>query len=166
MVYETCYTYNANLNPISTGLCLHPICTGGEGGKFVPLLKNWLVSDKNKTFCLLELFFVKSFKINFLRLRHHENDDDVIKTSKTLQQHANLSKSCKILFSAWTFVISRTSLIKLACINAWWRHMHDDVIFIIMWLLLFVTFCNSDYTIIHKILKYCSIIFIMSFSSW
>ena len=55
--------YNANLNLISTGLFLLytlfvPV---GRGGKFVPLLKNRLVSDKNKTFCLLELFFVKFF---------------------------------------------------------------------------------------------------------
>ena len=54
------------------------------GGKFAPLTKNRLVSDKSKIFCLLKVIFVKFLKINLLRLWHHENDDDVIKTSKSL----------------------------------------------------------------------------------
>ena len=38
------------------------------GGKFAPLSKNRLVSDRIKIFWLLKLFFVKFLKTNFLRL--------------------------------------------------------------------------------------------------
>ena len=72
------FRYVVKLNPISTGLFLHPICT--EGGKFDPLSKNRLVSDRSKKFLLLKLFFVKFLEINILRLLRHENDDDLIKT--------------------------------------------------------------------------------------
>ena len=47
------------LNPTSTGLFLHPICTGGQ---ICPLSKNSLVSDKSKIFYMLKLFFVKFLK--------------------------------------------------------------------------------------------------------
>ena len=40
----------------------------GGGGKFAPLSKNQLVSDRMEIFWLLKLFFVKFLKINFLRL--------------------------------------------------------------------------------------------------
>ena len=52
-------------NLISTRLFLHPICTGR--GKFAPLSKNRLVSDRSTIFCLLKLFFVKFLKIHILR---------------------------------------------------------------------------------------------------
>ena len=61
------YDYaKSRLNLISTGQFLHPICT--ERGKFAPLSKNRLVSDRSTIFCLLKLFFVKSLKIHILRL--------------------------------------------------------------------------------------------------
>ena len=39
----------------------------GGGGKFAPLSKNRLVSDRSKIFCMLKLFFVKFLKIKILR---------------------------------------------------------------------------------------------------
>ena len=60
----------------------------------MPLSKNQLVSDKSKIFWLLKLFFVTFLNRNILRLSLHENNDDIIKTSKFLQEHANLSKCC------------------------------------------------------------------------
>ena len=36
-----------------------PYLYRGGGGKFAPLSKNCLVSDRSKIFCLLRLFFVK-----------------------------------------------------------------------------------------------------------
>ena len=59
---------NLCINPISTGLFLHPISTGG-GGKLLPTQsKNCLVSDRSKIFCLLKFFFVKFFKLTIIRL--------------------------------------------------------------------------------------------------
>ena len=57
-------------------------------GKVAPLSKNRLVSDRSKNFGWLKPFFVKFLKINILRFWRYKNDDDVIKTSKFLQQHA------------------------------------------------------------------------------
>ena len=57
-----------------------------RGGN-LPLLppsKNQLVSDRRKIFWILKLFFVEFLKINILRLRCHENNDDIIETSKSL----------------------------------------------------------------------------------
>ena len=39
----------------------------GGGGKFAPLSKNRLVSDRSKIFCMLKLLFVKFLKIKILR---------------------------------------------------------------------------------------------------
>ena len=100
------------------------------------------------------LFFVKFFKINFLWLWRHENNDDVIKTSKFLKQHANLPKCCEILVLVWTFVISKTSLIKSSqmmtssCMmtsHAWWRH-------IILWIII-LYFCEI-YQLFYNFVKY------------
>ena len=67
---------------MSTELFLHPFVPGG--GQIYPLPKNRLVSDRSKIFCLLKLFFVKFLKINILKLWRHENNEGVIKTSKSL----------------------------------------------------------------------------------
>ena len=56
----------------------------GGGANFPPLSKNRLVSDRSKIFCMLKVFFVKFSKIKILRFWRHANNDDVIKTSKSL----------------------------------------------------------------------------------
>ena len=53
-------------------------------GKFAHLPKHRLVIDRSKIFCKLKPFFVKFLKINILRFWRYENDDGVIKTSKSL----------------------------------------------------------------------------------
>ena len=53
-----------------------------ERGKFAPLPKNCLLSDRSEIFCFLKLFFVKFLKIIILRCWRHENN--VVKTSKSL----------------------------------------------------------------------------------
>ena len=53
-------------------------------GKYAPLSKNYLVSDRSKIFCMFQLFFVKFFNVKILRLWRHANNDYVIKTSKSL----------------------------------------------------------------------------------
>ena len=53
---------NTYVYPISTGIFLHPICTG-RGGQICPLSKNCLIGDRSKIFCLLKLLSAKFFKI-------------------------------------------------------------------------------------------------------
>ena len=54
------------------------------GRQICPISKNRLVSDRSKIFGMLKLFFVKFLKIKILRFWRHANNDDVIKTSKSL----------------------------------------------------------------------------------
>ena len=50
------WSHSKLLNPISTGLFLHSICTEG-GRQICPLTKNCLVSDRSKIFLLVEVIF-------------------------------------------------------------------------------------------------------------
>ena len=61
----------------------------GRGGKFTPLSKNRLVSDRIEIFCLLKLLFVKFFKINFWGC-------DVTKTMMTSSKPENPYNSMQI----------------------------------------------------------------------
>ena len=72
--YETPYGMHCKSYDVLSSLTLYipgyfyTLFVPGGGGKFAPLSKDRLVSDRIEIFCLLMLFFVKFLKINFLSL--------------------------------------------------------------------------------------------------